>query len=50
MEFEQIVKNVETGALCLKAELKAATTNSEGKLYRKIPQILIETLKEYVEP
>ncbi len=45
IEFEQLIKNTETGLLCFKAEVKTVATDCNGKLYRKLPQILCDYIK-----
>lgn len=45
LEFEQLIRNVETGTLCVKAEIKTVATDNNGKLYRKLPQVLCDLIK-----
>ena len=40
--FKQVIKNKETGKVYTEAEVTIVAVNREGKLYRKMPEILVE--------
>ena len=44
--FEQKVMNKETGKINIEAEVTVVAVNKQGKLYRKMPQILTDMFKK----
>ena len=47
--FSQSIKNKETGAIYVLADFDVVAVNNQGKLYRRIPEILSTKLKEAME-
>ena len=47
--FSQSIKNKETGAIYILADFDVVAVNNQGKLYRRIPEILSTKLKEAME-
>ena len=46
VKFEQKIKNKNTGRTFIEALIEVVTVNREGKLYRKMPQILTEAFEK----
>ena len=47
--FSQTIKNKDTGATYIIADFDIVAVNNEGKLYRRIPEILKNKLQEAME-
>ncbi len=47
--FLQKISHKETGKLFVEATVEAAPVNSEGKLYRRMPELLKEACEKYAE-
>lgn len=47
--FEQTIKNKESGAVCVCAEYDIITVNKQGKLYRRIPEIIKTKLEKAIK-
>ena len=45
VSFYQTIKNKETGALYIQADFDTVTINNEGKLYRRLPEVLTKALE-----
>jgi len=46
VEFKQTIRNRETGVVNLIAEVEAVAVNSEGKLYRRMPDKVLRLFEE----
>ena len=47
--FSQIIKDKDSGKLYLQADFDVVAVNNQGKLYRRIPEVLSTKLKEAME-
>lgn len=47
--FSQTIKNKETGVIYIIAEFDIVAVNNEGKLYRRMPEVLKNALSEAME-
>ena len=47
--FSQTIKDKETGKLFIQATVDVVAVNSEGKLYRRMPEVLLNSFKEVIE-
>lgn len=47
--FKQIIKSKETGKNCIEATFDVVAVNSEGNLYRRIPENLLVKLEQGLE-
>lgn len=43
--FKQCIKSKETGKTLIEAEVEVVAINNDGKLYRRMPKILLETFE-----
>ena len=44
--FHQIIENTETGKIYTEADVTVVAVNGEGKLYRRLPEILANSIQE----
>lgn len=44
--FKQVISNKQTGKVYIEAEVTVVAVNSEGKLYRRMPQVLAEVFEQ----
>ena len=44
--FHQIIENTETGKIYTEADVTVVAVNNEGKLYRRLPEVLSNALQE----
>ena len=49
MTFHQIIKNKETGKVHTVADVEGVAVNSEGKIYRRMPDAIKERLVKALE-
>ena len=47
--FKQVIKSKETGKIFIEADFDVVAVNSEGKLYRRIPEDIAKTLERGLE-
>lgn len=47
--FKQIIRNKETGKVYTEAEVTVVAVNSEGKLYRRMPDVLAKVFEKDLE-
>ena len=44
--FKQVISNKESGKVYIEAEVTVVAVNKDGKLYRKMPQVLVEVFDQ----
>lgn len=44
--FRQTIENTETGKIYIEADVTVVAVNSEGKLYRRLPEIISNAIQE----
>jgi acyl-CoA thioester hydrolase len=49
LSFLQTVKNKETGKVYIQAEVEGVAINNEGKLYRRMPEVLKEVFEKSIQ-
>lgn len=49
VKFKQIIKSKETGKTYIDADITVVAINNEGKLYRKMPEILAKSFEEVLK-
>ncbi len=47
--FKQVISNKETGKVYIEAEVTVVCVNTEGKLYRRVPETLANIFNEVLE-
>ena len=47
--FKQVISNKETGKVYIEAEVTIVCVNREGKLYRKVPEVLANVFNDVLE-
>lgn len=47
--FDQIIRNAETSKIYIQAEVEVAAVNSQGKLYRRLPEVLKSACERAME-
>lgn len=46
VKFKQIIRSKETGKVCIDAEVSVVAIDNNGKLYRKMPEVLAKSFDE----
>lgn len=49
VKFKQIIRSKETGKVCIDAEVSVVAIDNNGKLYRKIPEVLAKSFDEVLK-
>ena len=49
VKFKQIIRSKETGKVCLDAEVSVVAIDNNGKLYRKMPEVLAKSFDEVLK-
>lgn len=49
VKFKQIIRSKETGKVCIDAEVSVVAIDNNGKLYRKMPEVLAESFDEVLK-
>lgn len=49
VKFKQIIRSKETGKLCIDAEVSVVAIDNNGKLYRKMPEVLAKSFDEVLK-
>ena len=47
--FKQVISNKETGKVYIEAEVNIVCVNKEGKLYRRVPEVLSNIFNEVLK-
>ncbi len=47
--FRQVIKSKETGVVFIEAEVDVVAISNDGKLYRRMPEILAETFEKEIK-
>lgn len=47
--FKQVIKSKETGKTFIEAEVEVVAISNDGKLYRRMPEILADIFKKELE-
>lgn len=46
VKFKQIIKSKDSGKVCIDADISVVAIDNNGKLYRKMPEVLAKTFNE----
>lgn len=49
VKFKQIIRSKETGKVCIDADVSVVAIDNNGKLYRKMPEILAKSFEEVLK-
>lgn len=49
VKFKQIIRSKETGKVCIDAEVSVVAIDNDGKLYRKMPEVLAKSFDEVLK-
>ena len=49
VKFKQIIRSKETGKVCIDAEVSVVAIDNNGKLYRKMPEVLAKSFYEVLK-
>ncbi len=49
VKFKQIIRSKETGKVCIDADVSIVAIDNNGKLYRKMPEILAKSFEEVLK-
>lgn len=49
VKFKQIIRSKETGKVCIDAEVFVVAIDNNGKLYRKMPEVLAKSFDEVLK-
>lgn len=49
VKFKQIIRSKETGKVCIDAEVSVVAIDNNGKLYRKMPEVLAKSFDEVLK-
>ena len=49
VKFKQIIRSKETGKVCIDAEVSFVAIDNNGKLYRKMPEVLAKSFDEVLK-
>ena len=49
VKFKQIIRSKETGKVCIDAEVSVVAIDNNGKLYRKMPEVLSKSFDEVLK-
>lgn len=49
VKFKQIIRSKETGKACIDAEVSVVAIDNNGKLYRKMPEVLAKSFDEVLK-
>lgn len=49
VKFKQIIRSKETGKVCIDAEVSVVAIGNNGKLYRKMPEVLAKSFDEVLK-
>lgn len=49
VKFKQIIRSKETGKVCIDAEVFVVAIDNNGKLYRKMPEVLAKSFNEVLK-
>ena len=49
VKFKQIIRSKETGNVCIDAEVSVVAIDNNGKLYRKMPEVLAKSFDEVLK-
>lgn len=49
VKFKQIIRSKETGKVCIDAEVSIVAIDNNGKLYRKMPEVLAKSFDEVLK-
>ena len=49
VKFKQIIRSTETGKVCIDAEVSVVAIDNDGKLYRKMPEVLAKSFDEVLK-
>lgn len=49
VKFKQIIRSKETGKVCIDAEVSVVAIDNNGKLYRKMPDVLAKSFDEVLK-
>ena len=49
VKFKQIIRSKETGKVCIDAEVSVVAIDNNGKLYRKMPEVLANSFDEVLK-
>lgn len=49
VKFKQIIRSKETGKVCIDAEISVVAIDNNGKLYRKMPEVLAKSFDEVLK-
>lgn len=49
VKFKQIIRSKETGKVCIDAEVSVVSIDNNGKLYRKMPEVLAKSFDEVLK-
>lgn len=49
VKFKQIIRSKETGKVCIDADVSVVAIDNNGKLYRKMPEILAKSFDEVLK-
>ena len=49
VKFKQIIRSKETGKVCIGAEVSVVAIDNNGKLYRKMPEVLAKSFDEVLK-
>lgn len=49
VKFKQIIRSKETGKVCIDADVSVVAIDNNGKLYRKIPEVLAKSFDEVLK-
>ena len=49
VKFKQIIKEKKSGKVCIDADVSVVAINNDGKLYRKMPEVLAKSFDEVLK-
>lgn len=49
VKFKQIIRSKETGKVCIDADVSVVAIDNNGKLYRKMPEVLAKSFDEVLK-
>ena len=49
VKFKQIIRSKETGKVCIDAEVSVVAIDNNGKLYRRMPEVLAKSFDEVLK-
>ena len=49
VKFKQIIRSKETGKICIDADVSIVAIDNNGKLYRKMPEVLAKSFEEVLK-